>query len=400
LPDSEPATDALLLILNPRSYYLYEKIIMQTNQYIRCVLISLVGTLFVTAIPLSVTACTRVLYVAKDGTVITGRSMDWGEDMHSNMWVLPRGMKRDGMGGQNSIQWVSKYGSLIVSGYDIGTAEGMNDQGLVVNMLALVESDYGTPPESKKVTSISTWAQYILDNHSTVAEAVADLEKEDFQVQTVILPTGNAANMHLAISDSTGDSAVFEYVDGKLVTHHGKQYNVLTNSPTYDKQLAIQDYWKDAGSLMGFLPGTPRAADRFARALVYLNSIPTEAKPQYISGVPQQKFQFQAMMSVLSVMRSVGTPLGITIENQPYTSSTIWRTISDSTNRVVLFDSAMAPATFWVRLEDLDLKPGAPVKKLELAGGKTYTGNAADKFVEAKLFNFASLDTKFEEPKK
>jgi len=74
--------------------------------------------------------------------------------------------------------------------------------------------------------------------------------------------------------------------------------------------------------------------------------------------------------------------------------------VSDSTNRIVLFDSAMTPATFWVKLEDLDLKPGSPVKKLELAGGKTYSGNAADKFVEAKLFNFASLDTKFEEPKK
>ena len=96
-------------------------------------------------------------------------------------------------------------------------------------------------------------------------------------------------------------------------------------------------------------------------------------------------------MSVLSVMRSVGTPLGITVENQPYTSSTIWRTISDSSNRVVLFDSAMAPATFWVKLEDHDLKPGAPVKKLELAGGKTYHGNAADQFVAARLFEFAPL---------
>ena len=90
-------------------------------------------------------------------------------------------------------------------------------------------------------------------------------------------------------------------------------------------------------------------------------------------------------------MRSVGTPLGITIEDQPYTSSTIWRTISDNTNRVVLFDSAMVPTTFWVRLDDLDFKPGAPVKKLELAGGKTYNGNAADKFVEAKLFEFEAL---------
>ena len=96
---------------------------------------------------------------------------------------------------------------------------------------------------------MSTWAQYVLDNHATVAEAVADLRKENFRVQTVVLPTGRPANMHLAMSDPTGDSAVFEYVKGKLVIHHGKQYKVMTNSPTYDKQLAIMEYWKEAGGL-------------------------------------------------------------------------------------------------------------------------------------------------------
>ena len=35
--------------------------------------------------------------VARDGTVIVGRSMDWGEDMMSNMWVLPRSIDRDGL---------------------------------------------------------------------------------------------------------------------------------------------------------------------------------------------------------------------------------------------------------------------------------------------------------------
>jgi penicillin V acylase-like amidase (Ntn superfamily) len=354
-------------------------------------LIALVSTIAILATQIPVAACSRVVFVGKDGTVITGRSMDWGEDMSSNMWILPRGMKRDGMGGTNTIHWESKFGSLIVSAYDIGAAEGMNEKGLVVNLLALVESDYGMPPSGKKVICISTWAQYILDNFATVAEAVAVLEKEEFQVQTIVLPTGKPANMHLSVSDATGDSAVFEYVKGKLVIHHGKKFRVMTNSPTYDKQIAVQEYWQEAGSLMGFLPGSPRAADRFARALVYLDALPTEAKKQYISGVPQQKFQFQAMMSVLSVMRSVGTPLGIDFADQPWVSSTIWRTISDSSNRVVLFDSAMAPATFWVKLEDLDLKPGAPVKILELAGGKTYSGNAADKFVVAKLFEFAPL---------
>ena len=372
---------------------------MRASRSFRGIVIGLAAAAILSAAPVPADACTRVLYVAKDGTVIVGRSMDWGEDLRFNMWVLPRGMKRDGRGGANTISWKSKYGSVIVSGYDISTSEGMNEAGLVANLLALVELDYGTPPDGAKVISMSTWAQYVLDNHATVAEAVAGLQKENFRVQTVKLHTGRSANMHLAISDATGDSAIFEYIDGKLVIHHGKQYKVLTNSPTYDQQLAIMEYWQDAGGLSKSLPGTSRAADRFVRASFLLGAIPVEASPKYISGSPQQKFYYQAAMSVLSVMRSVGTPLGYSLDDQPWVSSTVWRTVSDSTNRVFMFDSAMTPATFWVRLDDLDLKPGAPVKKLELVGGKTYSGNATDKFIDAKLFDFADLKDLFEPPK-
>jgi choloylglycine hydrolase len=364
---------------------------MQFKKAFHGPLVALIAAAGVSAVAAPAEACTRALYMSKDGTVIVGRSMDWGEDMASNMWVLPRGMQRDGRGGKNTISWVSKYGSLITSAYDIGTADGMNEKGLVVNELALVESDYGKPVEGAKVISLSTWPQYVLDNFATVAEAVADLRKEEFRVQTVVLGTGRPANMHLVISDASGDSAVFEYVDGKLVIHHGKQYRVMTNSPTFDKQLAIVEYWREAGGISKFLPGTSRAADRFVRTTFLLDVLPGEVSPTYISGTPQQSFKFQAPMAVLSLMRSVGTPLGFANEEQPWVSSTIWRTVSDSTNRVVIFDSALTPSTFWVKLDDLDFKPGAPVKKLELAGGKSYSGNATDKFVAAKLFTFQDL---------
>ena len=359
--------------------------------------VTVAAATFATQFP--ATACTRALYVAKDGTVITGRSMDWGEDMHSNMWVFPRGMKRDGMGGKDTVTWVSKYGSLVTSGYDIGTCDGMNEKGLTVNMLALVESNYGKPAKGGKVICMSTWAQYLLDLHSSVADAVSDLSKEKFRVQTIVLPTGRPANMHLAISDRTGDSAIFEYVNGKLVIHHNKKYKVLTNSPTYDQQLSIMEYWKLAGGLTKTLPGTSNAADRFVRASFLLDALPVETAKGYITGSPKESFHIQSAMAVLSLMRSIGTPLGFSLADQPWVSSTIWRTVSDSTNRIVLFDSAMTPATFWVRLDKLNFNSGAPVKKLALAGGKTYSGDATDKFVSSKPFPFASLDTKFEEPK-
>jgi penicillin V acylase-like amidase (Ntn superfamily) len=86
---------------------------MRITNTLRKQLIALISAIAILATQMPVAACSRVLFTGRDGTVIVRRSMDWGEDLHSNVWVLPRGMKRDGMGGTNSIHWESKYGSLI-----------------------------------------------------------------------------------------------------------------------------------------------------------------------------------------------------------------------------------------------------------------------------------------------
>ncbi len=350
-------------------------------------LIGAAVALAVTAASLSeAAACTRALYVGDDGLVITGRSMDWSEDMHTNLWAFPRGIARDGAAGKGSPQWVSKYGSVIAAGYDIGSSDGMNEAGLVANLLNLAESDYGQP-NGKPAMSISLWAQYVLDNFATVAEAVDALAKEPFVIIAPKLPNGQGAQLHLAISDATGDSAIFEYIGGKLIIHHGKDYTVMTNSPSFDQQLALDAYWKGIGGLT-FLPGTNRAADRFVRASFLINAIPKKADPAYITAVPDQDYAYQAAASVLGVMRSVGVPLGITTPGQPNISSTLWRTVSDQTDKIYYFDSATSPNGFWVPLADLDLKEGAPVTKLTIAGGKVYSGNAADKFVATPSFTF------------
>lgn len=351
---------------------------------------------FVSAFALAATsltpaiACTRAVYIGMEDTVITGRSMDWAEDMHTNLWAFPRGIERDGAAGADTPKWTSKYGSLVASGYDLGSADGMNEEGLVANLLFLAESDYGDS-EGKPALSISLWAQYVLDNFATVDEAVDALEQEPFRVVTAELPNGKTAQLHLAISDATGDSAIFEYIDGQLVIHHGKQYTVLTNSPSYDQQLAMDAYWQKIGGLT-FLPGTNRAADRFARASFLIEAIPTETAPGYISAVPEHSYQNQAAASVLSVMRSVSVPLGITTPNEPNIASTLWRTVSDQKNKVYFFDSATSPNVFWVPLAEIDLSEGAPVRKLPVAGGVIHSGNAAKAFVEAEPFTFMPVD--------
>ncbi len=227
----------------------------------------------------------------------------------------------------------------------------------------------------------------MLDNYATVAEAVGALSDEPFHILAPTLPNGSAAALHLSLSDAAGDSAIFEYVNGKLTIHHGKQYKVMTNSPIYEEQLALNEYWKGVGGLV-FLPGTNRAADRFARASFLLDAIPKKLDPHYIQGVPQQSYANQAVAGVLSVQRSVSVPLGISTPDQPNISSTIWRTVSDQKNLVYYFDSATRPNTFWVSLEKLNLKPGASVKELMIQNGEVFSGEVADQFTDAKPFKF------------
>ncbi|MFG1350833.1 linear amide C-N hydrolase [Xanthobacter autotrophicus] len=337
-------------------------------------------------------ACTRAVYLGSDGVVITGRSMDWAEDMRTNLWAFPAGMARTGAAGANTPKWVSKYGSLIASGYDVGTADGMNEKGLVANLLYLAESEYAKP-DGRPALSISLWAQYVLDNFATVSEAVTALSAQPFVVVTANLPNGAGAQLHLAISDPSGDSAIFEYLGGKLVVHHGRQYQVMTNSPFFDQQLALNSYWEQIGGTV-FLPGTNRAADRFARASFFIKAIPTKASPAILTAVPDGTYANQAVASVASVMRSVSVPLGLTTPGEPNIASTLWRTVSDQKDRVYFYDSATSPNSFWVPLDSLDLKAGAPVKKLTLTGGKVYSGNAAGRFEPAAPFTFLPVEVK------
>lgn len=325
-------------------------------------------------------ACTRVVYQGKDNTVLTARSMDWKEDTRSNLWIFPRGMKRNGEIGKNPLEWTSKYGSVVASAYDICSTDGMNEKGLVANLLWLAESEYPQWAGKKPGLSIAAWVQYILDNFATVDEAVSYVEKGTFEVVSDMMPDGTRmATLHLSISDADGDNAIFEYIGGELKIHHDKSYQVMTNSPVFDQQLALNDYWKNIGGTT-FLPGTNRAADRFVRASFYINAIPKVADTR------------TAVASVFSVIRNTSVPLGITTPNEPNISSTRWRTVSDQKNKVYFFESTIQPNVFWVNLQDVDFSEKAPVKMLDLVSGKTYAGNTAEQFVEAKPFKFLGVD--------
>lgn len=328
-------------------------------------------------------ACTRFVYQGPDNNTITARSMDWKTDVGTNIWILPQGIQRDGNAGPRSVKWQAKYGSVIASGYDIATTDGVNEAGLNANLLWLVESEYPNAKKSNKPTlSLSLWAQYVLDNFATVAETVKALEKEPFIVITDAVPgEKRLATLHLSISDSSGDSAIVEYINGKQVIHHSPKYQVMTNSPTFDQQLALNQYWKQIGGTV-MLPGTNRAANRFARASFYVNAIPKTADLQ------------QSVASVFSVIRNVSVPFGLNTEEEPNISSTRWRTVFDHKRQLYFFESAVSPNLFWVDLKKVDFsKQTGQVKKLDLGKdqGNIFAGEVSTEFKTSKPFEFLGV---------
>lgn len=329
-----------------------------------------------------VLACTRLVYFGANDEVITARSMDWKEDIGTNLWILPRGIARTGEAGPNSLKWTAKYGSVIASGYDVSSTDGMNEKGLVANMLWLAESEYPAYDSSRPGLAISLWAQYVLDNFATVVEAVAYLEQDPFLLVTDKVPgMDRLTTLHLSMSDATGDSAIIEYIGGKPVIHHDRKYQVMANSPHFAEQLALSAYWKDIGGTV-FLPGANRSADRFARASFYVNAIAKDEDPN------------RAVASVFSVIRNVSVPFGITTPDEPNISSTRWRTVSDQTRLLYFFESALTPNTFWVDLKKIDFSAETGmVKELNLGPDQdhTYAGDATAQFVETKPFEFLGL---------
>lgn len=329
-------------------------------------------------------ACTRFVYSGPGDRILTARSMDWADEIGTNLWILPRGVDRDGAAGPASVKWTSRYGSVIASAFDIATSDGMNEAGLVANLLWLTEAEYPKWDGRTPTMSLALWAQYMLDNFATVAEAVEAAKQERFVVVTDLIPgTSRTATVHLSLSDAGGDSAILEYVEGKLTIHHGREHRVMTNSPVYEQQLALTAYWREIGGMV-MLPGTNRPADRFARASFYVDAIPS---------VEDRRI---ATAAVFGVIRNVSVPYGITTPDQPHVSSTRWRIVADHKDRLYYFESALSPNVFWVDLGKVDFAPEAGTRTLQLGEGQSrvFSGEVSGQFEAAEPFTFLATTPK------
>ena len=351
-----------------------------------CVVGVLICALTVTEVA---NACSRILWNTNEQAVIVARSSDWIQPMGEMLVIYPRGIKVQGDAGENSLEWISKYGSIGVVTYGLtlknvkrsdGTRQdplvdwnldGMNEKGLAAHLLYLPGTKY--EKEDRRPGIIySRWVRYVLDNFGTVTDAVCAMRK----VRIVPAEVGGVVHpVHLALDDPSGDSAIIELIDGNLVIYHSPAHTVMTNQPAYPIQLANLKQYKPFGGEVDSLPGGIEPAERFVRAAVFLKTL------------PDPKDHAEAVAYLTSVIRNVSVPFGALTPAGPVpTMSTWWTTVLDLSDRVFYFHWTSNQKVLQIDLKKLNFSAERRMKALD-PKRTDLVDDITEKFVAVSLEN-------------
>lgn len=298
-------------------------------------------------------ACSTVFWNTTPAYQVVARSTDLFMNDKPQLFVYPRGLEHSGEAGKNSLKWKAKYGSVVVTEFHSKAAsDGMNEAGFVVHLLYLSQTKYPDVDTTKPLISNVLWAQYLLDNFKTVKEALAASET----LQIIATEVGGRSwPLHLTMEDPSGNSAIIEYIDGKMKTYEGKQYQVMTNEPELSLQLSnLKKYRTFGGDLP--IPGDPDPLSRYVRASFYLKTL------------PNANSNIESIAGVYSIIRTVMVPFGAVDTSESGTEdawATRWITIADLKNKIYYFQSTVAPNIIWLDFSKLNFSEGQPVLSID-----------------------------------
>ncbi len=204
-------------------------------------------------------ACTT--FVLKDGHLIVfGRNYDWNVGV-GLVNVNQRNLIKVAAvnPSEKPIQWTSRYGSITFNQYGKEyPMGGLNEAGLVVELMMLGQTEYPAPDERPAITELA-WIQYQLDNFKSVQEVIDS--------DGVVRITSDSVPIHFLVCDRSGHVAAIEFLEGKMVCHAGAAlpFEALANS-TYEDSLQYLKRHKGFGGDRYLTPST-QSLDRFAVAV-------------------------------------------------------------------------------------------------------------------------------------
>ncbi len=305
----------------------------------------------ISLIPSDGLTCTT--FSLKEGhQVVFGKNYDWhlGRGM---VIANKRGVSKTAMPGLRDDPgeyaiWTSKYGSLTFNQYGREMPMGgMNEAGLVVELMSLSETQYPQPDARHAIKDLQ-WIQYQLDNFSRVGEVIAN--NASLRILSYERP-----GLHFLVADKTGDCAVIEFLNGSLVLHIKEILiaKTLANN-TYAESC---EYLRQHEGFGGQLPVVKGNASlkRFVKSANMLKN--------YDSNVHGSAVDY-----AFHILENVSQ------------ASTKWRIVYDQEKMRVHFRTASNPNINYVDFNNLDFDCETPVKVVDI--DSDLSGNIAEAFVE------------------
>lgn len=372
--------------------------------------------------------CTRIFNSLNPSFPMTGRNFDWHNQLTTYLYRLPSGgsvrFGIDKSPNNEAIHsWRAKYSSICTylgdDNLGLAAIDGINEKGLIVNGLEdlfayfknltdIVKSDNAIPqniidmieadkttyckqaavPDGAVLMSSLRWVQFTLDSFKSVREAANYYRKNPDRlfVFSEFVPDGEKdddkktlTKLHLAISDSSGNSAIIELRGNGFSVNESPSNNVVTVTPRYEVQQLLLQRWKKKWDTQNekrkfnlhSVPGGTATHQRFARAsYFYQFSQPSESN----QGVLGQ---------TRSLMATCATPLNCHFESEVKSegdtipsATTLWCSIGEHVHLQYHLVNSSTLAHHWLDFKNMYPEPQR-TKLVENTNNKTefYSAN-------------------------
>ena len=242
-------------------------------------------------------ACTGISLDAKDGTILRGRTMEFGFPLSSNVIVVPAGTALTGTlpDGKPGVAFTTKYS--MVGANAVGQTvimDGLNDQGLSFGLFyfpGFAQYPAVIAENAAKAMAPFEFGAWVLGNFASVNELKTALASGGAAVVDTPAPGFGSSPSHYFVRDASGKSIVIEPLGGTLKVFDAP-LGVITNAPAYDWHLTnLRNYVNlsitsvpplaldgiklaqlGQGAGMHGLPGDFTPPSRFIRAVAFTQS--------------------------------------------------------------------------------------------------------------------------------
>ena len=310
-------------------------------------------------------ACTGIMLKTADGSVVHGRTLEFGFFIETDVVRVPRGYTFTGQTPLgDGMTWSAKYAAVGAIAFDnLAIMDGINEAGLSVGSFyfpSFAEYAETTSDNQSQSMSPADFPNWLLTNFATIEEVRAAVEAGEVSIAPTLLPgfPPTPQPFHFIIYDKTGTSLVIEPIDGELKLHDNP-IGAFTNSPNFDWHMTnLRNYIAleprnippvevagqtlsalGQGSGMLGLPGDFSPPSRFVRAAVFS-----------ATAIPEENSE-RGIFQVFHILNNFDIPVGIAREEEegvlhtdytmlttardPQTLRYYWKSYEDQTIRMV-----------------------------------------------------------------